>query len=76
LEKSGGSLIFECEINNQDIKNPCKHSIFLKDILIAWHSIKNDKLNEIDGNQEIWNNCKKRNASNVSYMKDWYGKIF
>jgi hypothetical protein len=45
LVKSGGSLIFECEIHNRDIKNACKHSTFLKDILIALHSIKNDKVN-------------------------------
>jgi hypothetical protein len=74
FEKVGESLIFECEINNQDIKYVCKHNTFLKDILIAWHNIKNDKLNETAGKQVIWNNSKIRKGSNLLYMKDWYDK--
>ena len=56
LSKYGGKLIFECNIDQSDIKNIFPKTGFLQDIILAWNEINTNKKPVHIGKEILWNN--------------------
>lgn len=76
LKTSGGTLIFECNPDSQDIIKLCKNQSFLKDILLSWFSVVNtSNLNESEVSKHIiWNNKDIKLLNNIIFWKRWHEK--
>ena len=62
LDKIGGTLIFESNINTKDFKNTFKiESNFLDEIIQAWLSINFNENTENIKKEIIWNNTNIKN---------------
>ena len=75
LEKIGGKLIFECNINIKDLNKSFKiNSMFLLHILKAWCSLNYDEnINNIK-NEIIWNNSYIKNNNKTFLNKTLFDK--
>ena len=62
LHQFGGKLVFESNLNTNDVKQLFTKSGFLQDILVSWFTIKEEYC---IGKQNIWNNSK--NKANFSF---------
>ena len=75
LEKIGGKLIFECNLNLKELNKSLKiDSMFLSHILKAWCSLNfNENINNIK-KEIIWNNSYIKNNNKTLFYKSWFDK--
>ena len=76
LNKLGGKLIFDCNLNEKDLTKTKYNCIpkFLKEILQAWSNLNfENKPTEIN-NQILWNNSFINNNNNTVFYNEWYSK--
>ena len=73
LNKYGGELLFESNLQTQDIKRICKDNEFQKNIIQGWNTCQNCFENNFS-KHIIWNNGKKKNENKTLYWKDWHDK--
>ena len=78
LKNYGKDLIFNCEINKNDISRIFSNNSFLSNILSAWCDIKQMKTRNVDNsniNEEIiWNNSKLRQANKTFFYQSWFDR--
>ena len=78
LKSYGKELIFNCEINKNDLSMILSKHSFLLDILLAWCNIKQVHTNNVDNdniNEEIiWNNSKLRKANKTFFYQSWFDR--
>ena len=57
INKYGGKLLFDCNLNENSILKMFPENNFLQEIVIAWANILSEKHNELNniGKQIIWN---------------------
>ena len=72
LKKVGGSLIFECNINANDIKSIGIRSTFLSEILTAWSNINFTNTIKTVHNQILWNNSNIKTENKTIFFKKMY----
>jgi hypothetical protein len=76
LNKHGGNLIFECNLNSNDIKRIFNKNIFLANILTSWReiSVSCEKSNKIIEQHVLWNNSEIKNDHGTFFNKNMYSK--
>jgi len=74
LNKYGQQFIFECNLNTKDTEKLKMHSIFLKDILLAWSCLnfRNDITNI--GKEIVWNNSNIKSNIKPFFLREWLNK--
>ena len=71
LNKFGGALFFECNVNQHDILDNFKTKDFFTDILIAWKEVNYKAIILDYSNEIIWNNSNIKAGNNMFYFKNW-----
>jgi hypothetical protein len=75
LHQFGGKLVFESNLNINDVKQLFPKSGFFQDILVSWFTIKESKDEEYCiGKQNIWNNSKIKARNKTFFNKIWYNR--
>lgn len=74
LNKFGGDLVFECNLNEKLIKKICCNNPFLLDILSSWTEINQYTPKPPTSKIIIWNNKSIKNNCNTFYINEWYEK--
>ena len=75
IKKVGGKIIFESNINEQDIKTLFPKTDFFQDILIAWSKINFDNTEKINiGKELLWNNSYIKNNGMPLFNPVWYNR--
>jgi len=72
LNKYGGKLLLECELNENVISDMFKKNIFLKEIMTAWTQINSDKKDTSISNRILWNNENILIQNKTVFRKLWY----
>ena len=76
INKYGGKLLFDCNLNENSILKMFPENNFLQEIVIAWANILNEKHNELNniGKQIIWNNKHIQIQNNTIIYNAWLDK--
>ena len=74
LTSYGGKIIFDCNLNPEDIKQHFPKCLFLQDILISWRKICQQDDFKVIGKCIIWNNTKVKINNKIVFYKEWYDK--
>ena len=56
INKYGGKLLFDCNLNENSILNMFPENIFLQETVIEWANILNEKHNELNNIEKNTNN--------------------
>ena len=74
LNKYGGKLVFESDIDQADVKRMFKNNIFLSEIIQSWQFLKNKDTTPPQHKTVLWNNSSiKQNNTTLIYPK-WLDK--
>ena len=74
LNKYGGKLVFESDIDQADVKRMFKNNIFLSEIIQSWQFLKNKDTTPPQHKTVVWNNSSiKQNNTTLIYPK-WLDK--
>ena len=74
INKFGGKLLFECNLNEQLITQMFGQNKFLKDIIIAWACINKDAKTGNISTEIIWNNKNILINMHTLFKKEWFEK--
>ena len=71
LMKLGGNIVFESNLNKDDINSIFAKSSFLRDVLLAWNTLSNKAVIYHCGNEILWNNSNIRVEDKPAIFKSW-----
>jgi len=76
LKKYGGSLIFDCETNQQLVSKIADNNIFLYNVLTAWLNFKRSyTIKQFSTAKAIlWNNTSITKTGKTFFFESWYEK--
>ena len=79
--KLGGDIVFELNVNKEDMNSIFAKTPFLRDVVLAWNTLTNKAVIFHYGNEILWNNSDDKQAifktclnAGVKYVEDMFDK--
>ena len=74
INKYGGKLVFESNLNTKDLIQLFPIKGFFQDVILSWFEIRDSQDEDCIGKQILWNNSKIKIQNKPIFKKDWYDR--